>query len=405
MTRTERIYYLVFGLYNVAWSFLGPVYALFLLSRGLDLFQINLVLATFLITTCLFEVPTGVVADVFGRKVSFLASCAVRSVAFGMYAISDTFPAFLVAEFIDAVGMTLATGALDAWAVDGMRAEGESRSPDRFFARAQMLARALMISSGLLGAYVASYDLRLPWIIGSLGFASTGLIAAMLMREAKRSTPTANPPTLRQTLSAGIEIVRGRPIAQLLCVLTLVTGFAVMPVYQLWQPRMRDLAGGVWVMGWIWVFLSLSSIIGSAVIPRLVGRFSRSRVLTAAALWRALSVALAALAVGFFPAAAGLLLQEMSFGFTEPLLQAWMNDEVEDEQRATVLSLRSMAFTLGGSAGLMTLGLVALGYGIPAAWICSAAVLALALPGYLLLNRLARSGTPSGAAAAVPAVG
>ena len=55
MTRTERTYYLVFGLYNVSWSFLGPMYALFLLSRGLDLFQINLVLAVYLITAFVFE--------------------------------------------------------------------------------------------------------------------------------------------------------------------------------------------------------------------------------------------------------------------------------------------------------------------------------------------------------------
>jgi MFS family permease len=406
MTRTERTYYLVYGLYNSAWSFLGPVYALFLLSRGLDLFQLNLVLATFLISSFLFEVPTGAVADVFGRKVSFLASCAVRAVAFALYAVSDSFPEFLFAEFVDAVGMTLATGALDAWAVDGMRAEGDRRSVDRFFAKAQMLARTLMILSGLLGGYVASYDLRLPWIVGSLGFAATGIIAAVLMRETVRPAGAASSRrSLRQTLSAGVETVRGQPVAQLLCLLTMATGFAVMPVYQLWQPRMRDLAGGVWVMGWIWAFLSLSSVIGSAVIPRLLRRFSRQHVLAVAALWRALSVGVAALAVGFFPAVTGLLLQEMAFGFSEPLLQAWMNEQVDDEQRATVLSVRSMAFTLGGSAGLVVLGLVALGSAIPAAWLCSAVIIGLTVPGYLLLGRLAqRRGPASPAEAAAPAV-
>jgi MFS family permease len=391
MTRTERTYYLVYGLYNVAWSFLGPVYALFLLSRGLDLFQISLVLATFLVTSFLFEVPTGVVADVFGRKVSVLASCVVRAVAFALYAISDTFAAFLFAEFVDAVGMTLATGALDAWAVDGMRAEGDRRSADRFFARAQMLARALMILSGLLGGYAASYDLRLPWIVGSLGFAATGVIAAVSMRETVRPAAAVSARrTLRQTLATGIETVRGQPVAQLLCLLTLATGFAVMPVYQLWQPRMKDLSGGIWVMGWIWVFLNLSGVIGSAVIPRLLRRFSRQHVLAAAAFWRAASVAVAALAVGFFPAVTGLLLQEMGFGLSDPLLQAWMNEQVDDEQRATVLSIRSMAFTFGGSAGLVVLGLVALGFGIPVAWLCSAAVIGLTLPGYLLLGRSAQ---------------
>ena len=125
MTRTERTYYIITCLYRLSWSALGPTYALFLLSRGLDLLHVNLVLAVYLITTCLFEVPTGAVADVFGRKLSFILSCVVRALAFGLYYFSDTFAEFLVAEFIDAVGTTLSTGAFDAWAVDGMRDEGD----------------------------------------------------------------------------------------------------------------------------------------------------------------------------------------------------------------------------------------------------------------------------------------
>src|SRR5262249_1735370 len=147
--RTERTYYLVFGLYSLPAWFMGPVYPLFLLSRGLDLFQINLVLAAYLITSCLLEVPTGALADVIGRKASFLLSCAVRTVAFGLYAFAQGLSDCLVAEFIDALGSTLANGALDAWAVDGMRAEGHRGSADRFFARAQMIARAVMIVGGI----------------------------------------------------------------------------------------------------------------------------------------------------------------------------------------------------------------------------------------------------------------
>src|SRR5579862_5509454 len=85
MTRTERTYYLLTCLYRLSWSALGPTYALFLLSRGLDILQINLVLAVYLTTTCVFEMPTGAFADVIGRKRSFVLSCWLRAVAFGLY--------------------------------------------------------------------------------------------------------------------------------------------------------------------------------------------------------------------------------------------------------------------------------------------------------------------------------
>ena len=125
MTRTERTYYLVFGLYSLWAWFVAPVYPLFLRSRGLDALEVNLVLATYLIVVFAFEVPTGALADVLGRRFSFLLSCMLRTVAFGLYAVADGFLDCAIAEIVDGVGTTLASGALDAWAIDGMRAEGD----------------------------------------------------------------------------------------------------------------------------------------------------------------------------------------------------------------------------------------------------------------------------------------
>src|SRR4030095_12058753 len=135
MTRTERTYLLVFAGYNLAQFFIAPVYPLFLLGCGLDLFQINVVLATYLVTVFVLEIPTRAFADRYGRPRSFLVSCWIRAFAYGLYARADSFADCLVAEMIDALGTTLASGALEAWAVDGVRAEGDARPADRLPAR------------------------------------------------------------------------------------------------------------------------------------------------------------------------------------------------------------------------------------------------------------------------------
>jgi MFS family permease len=396
MTRTERTYYVVFGLYNVSWSFLGPMYAWFLLDRGLDLFEINLVLATYLITAFLFEVPTGAVADVFGRKVSFVSSCVVRSFAFALYAFCDELHEFLFAEFIDAIGTTLASGALDAWAVDGMRDEGDLRPKDRFFARSLVLARTLMIASGIGGGYLAAADLVLPWLGGAAGFALTGVVAAVLMRE-KRGKPTSSMrrPSLRDTVRAGFGAVREVPALGILCALTLVASFATMSAHQLWQPRLMGLGGGeVWILGWVWALLNVSSLLGSALVPRLLARASRATVLAVASAWRAATLGFAAQAATLSPAAAGFLLQEMGFGLAEPVMSSWMNEHTDSRERATVLSVRAMAFTLGGSLGLVSLGLVARAVGIPTAWTVAAVIHGLVAVGIVLLGRALVTGAP-----------
>jgi hypothetical protein len=85
-----------------------------------------------------------------------------------------------------------------------------------------------------------------------------------------------------------------------------------------------------------------------------------------------------------------LLLQEVSLGLSDPVLTAWTNEHVAAEYRATVLSVRSTFFTLGGAAGLIAIGLVARRLGIATAWTVSAGVVALMVPAYLALGRVAR---------------
>jgi MFS family permease len=394
MTRTERTYYLLFGLYCFSWSVLAPMYALFLLSRGLDLFQMSVVPAIYFITTVLFEVPTGAAADLLGRKLSFLLSCVIRMVAFALYAFAHGFVDCAIAELVDALGSTLATGALDAWAVDGMETEGNRQPAARFFVRAHMVARPLMITAALISGYLAEHDLALPWFVGAGGFALTGVLAAGLMCES-RPVPTRSWAGMQRSLVGsvreGFDAVRHTPVLLLLCLLTLAGAFGAMPVTLLWQPRIHALSGqGPWLLGWVAALLNVSAFVGSALIPRLLGRASRERVLCAAALWRTGMFVVVALATGVGPAFVGVVLQEMSFGLTEPLLQAWMNEHIAPERRATILSVRAMSFTFGAAAGLVCIGWLAREAGISAAWTASACVFALIAPGFILLGRLAR---------------
>ena len=67
-----------------------------------------------------------------------------------------------------------------------------------------------------------------------------------------------------------------------------------------------------------------------------------------------------------------------------------MNEHATSAQRATILSVRSMAFTLGGAAGLVCLGFLARETSIANAWLVTAGLYALAVPAYLALGRVAR---------------
>lgn len=402
MGPTEKKFYVLEGTYN-AWAwFMGPIYPLFLLSRGLDLLQASSVLATYFVVTFLFEIPTGAVADVFGRRISFLLACWTRMIAFTLYYFADGYLDCLVAEAVDAIGTTLASGALQAWAVDGIRDDGTEGPIDRIFARAQAVGRTQMILGGIVGGAIADIDIALPWLIAAVGFGGTGVYAFAAMREKRRPGVTSwrlAHRSIAGTIGSALRLTRSTAVVRFLCLITIATAFGIMPVHFLWPARLESLLDGhtFWLFGWIWALVNLTAVAGSALSARLQRSVAREVVLFASCVGRAAGITVAALASDFAVVLGGLLFMELAFAVSHPAYQAWLNEHIETELRATVLSVASMSFTIGGAMGLLTLGWVARSAGIPVAWTTCGLLLLAVAPAFLMIGRMARPA--SGAAA------
>src|SRR3989344_4988983 len=112
---TIRHYLLLKSVSAFSISFIAAVYVTFLISKGLNLFEVNLVNFVFFTTLFICEIPTGAVADVFGRKVSFVCSCFLYALGMFIYSASNSFWGFALAEMTAAIGNTFASGAFQAW--------------------------------------------------------------------------------------------------------------------------------------------------------------------------------------------------------------------------------------------------------------------------------------------------
>ncbi len=414
MPRTAPIYYALTIGSNWGW-FLGPFYPLFLLSLDLSLTQASAVLAAYFITTLLFEVPTGAVADVFGRRTAFLLSCLTRASAFLLYFFADSFADCITAEVIDAFGTALSSGALEAWAVDQTQAEGDSQPTTRLFARANTWMRSMMALLGLAGVAIATIDLRLPWLVGATGYASTFVFAWFFMRETRPAAATTM--SAHQVLTHGLTTRAAAPVHSLgslvatagtsvvrtlhealgeivhsstvrvLCLLTVATAFGVMPVYFAWPAFVRDLVDSdLLILGLVWSAISLASALGSATVPRALRTANRPLVLALTEALRGVGIGLVALATSVGQAALGLVLLEFGLGLSSPIFQAWVNEHVGNERRATALSMVEMSFTGGAAVGLLILGRLAEMQGFRAAWLISAVLLVALAPTFILIR-------------------
>lgn len=171
---TRRIltgYFVLSGLYTLSAAAIWGVNTLFLLDAGLSFFEVFLANAAFSAGMVLFEVPTGVVADTLGRRVSFLLSLVVLAVTTLLYValaeVDAGVVAFAVVSVLMGLGFTFYSGAMEAWLVDALAVTGHHGPLDGIFARGQQITGAAMLVGTVGGGLLGQIDLSLPYLVRS----------------------------------------------------------------------------------------------------------------------------------------------------------------------------------------------------------------------------------------------
>jgi MFS family permease len=384
-----RRYYAIGWFYSFANGFLFGMYPLFLRSRGLNQFQVNSVLAVFFIVTFLTDVPTGAFADAISRRTAFMLACAIRTCAFTLYFFSHTYILFLVAETIDGIGMTFGNGAIDAWAVDELDAVGFEGIKDRVFSRSSQLVNVGFMASAIIGAYVGDIDLSWPWLLGAASYMICGFVAGRLMRgEVRKVRKIELGGLAREILTrirSGLREGFARRTVLLLALANAAELCSWAPLGMEWPAYFKDsLHSGVWIIGWLFCIFAIGRLIGAEIIVRYRPDESR-RAHWLAALMLSTAAAICAMGAGVGRPALVLFcyfLTNMFSGAVIPLSASWFNEQVQADNRATLLSFQSTFATLGGAIGLLVNGRIADTAGLPSAWALAGLISVVAVPCY-----------------------
>ena len=392
-------YYTLAGLYTLAASVIWGVNTLFLLDAGLSFFEVFVANAAFSAGTVLFELPTGIVADTLGRRVSFLLSASLLTVSTLVYVLLAQVAAgvvpFVLASVLMALGFTFYSGAVEAWLVDALEATGFEGSLDRVFARGQQVTGAAMLVGTVGGGLLGELDLSVPYVVRSALLVVVLVVAYLRMHDLGFTPHRVSPRALPREASvvARDGVVYGwrvRPIRLVITAGAIQAGFASWAFYA-WQPYLLDLLGrdAVWIAGLVSAGVALSTMAGNQVVEvaaRACGR--RSTLL----LWAAGIQVVGAVAVGVFdsfvPALAALLLVTGSLGVAGPVRQAYIHQLVPGSQRATLVSFDSMVAGAGGVGGQLGLGWLGEARSIGAAFVAGGLATATALPVLGAVRRL-----------------
>ena len=397
--RTIFGFYVLSGLYTLSAAAIWGVNTLFLLGAGLSFFQVFLANAAYSLGTVIFEIPTGVVADTLGRRVSFLLSVSVLAVStllyVGLAQVDAGVVAFALASVVMALGFTFYSGAMEAWVVDALNATGYRGLLDRVFARGQQVTGTAMLVGTIGGGLLGQINLSLPYIVRSVLLAAVFVVAYLVMHdigfEPRRVTRHELPAEVARNARAGVEFGWAqRPIRLLMLASLVETGFFMWAFYAS-QPYLLGLldSNAVWIAGAVTAGIALSTIAGNQVVDvasRYCGR--RTTLLLAAGAVQTTAAVVLGLAGSFWVALAALLVMTASLGVIGPVRQAYLHQLIPSEQRATVISFDSMVSGAGGVAGQVGLGALGEARAVGTAFVVGGMATAAALPLFGAVRRL-----------------
>jgi MFS family permease len=335
-----------------------PIWVLYLQeTRGLSLTQVTILEAPFWLVIVLSEVPTGAVADRWGRKVSLLLGCLLYSVGIFVFGIAESFPLLMISYLIWAVSMTLSSGADTALAYESLAAIGREGEFRKVIGRAQACAITAGLVGLLLGApLAAATSLTVPIFTG----AGIGLLAALVvltLREPPRHEEDTQLPYLR-IIGDAARFTLGHPSLRAMMALLAVTMVAFMSSIIFVQPFLVEYDVPVADFGLITAPLRVFAIAGALLAYRFVARLGEQTVVYTLA-----AGAVAALLVlGLVPSLTAVSMFAV-LGFCnatfEPIARDFINRHSPQPLRATLGSMAQMASSLPLMLVLPLTGLLA----------------------------------------------
>jgi MFS family permease len=402
--RVQRTYLVLILLQTLAASLIWGINTLFLLDAGLSITEAFVANAAFTAGMMIFEVPTGVIADTFGRRASFILGAVtllVTTAAYlGLWYVQAGIGWWIVVSALIGLGFTFFSGATEAWLVDALEATGYQGATETVFGKGQAVTGAATLIGTIGGGFLGQINLGLPYVARSVLLLAVIGAAWAWMHDLgyERAKGVAIGAQVKGILRSSIEHgFRNPPIRMFMLAAPFASGVGIW-IFYAFQPYLLELFGdpnATYLAGIAAAVFAVAQMIGGASI-RQVRKVSttRSGVLITQIVVGSLALIGVGLAerleipVGFWVAIALLALFSLLTSVAFPIQQAYMNGCIPSEQRATVLSFASLMGSAGGVVAQPALGRVAdvFSYGI--AYVVAGVVYVLSLPFLIAVRRM-----------------
>ena len=253
--------------------FMPAFIVIYFRDLGLSIFQISLLTATLLLFTILFEIPTGAVADVYGRKFSVLLAQIIEGSALLSIFFLHNYYALLFAFAMVGIGSTFNSGAREAWVTDLIKKEKKDFL-HRYFAKSSSIDNIGLVVSGILGAFlVKHFGLSIIWIVAGMAFFVTFILLGFakehfVKRKAKIKDSLKN--IIKQS-KISVRYARYHSVLFWFLIASIFLVFASeFNEFLVWTPFLQNLGFPDYAFGYMWSAMGFVGVFASLISLKLM---------------------------------------------------------------------------------------------------------------------------------------
>lgn len=274
-----KFYYLYNILFTVALSFFNPILYIYLLSKDFSFAEVGLYLSIFWLVSFITELPCGAITDNIGAKNSILLSSVFRVIGL-ILLLSNSLILLYISAILSAIATSFQSGTLTSWLVNVNNKNNEEIDIDKVLSRSSLYALFFSAIIGFISAkYVYVYYKSLSIILSMTVFVISFLFTYIFMQNLEQTQKISVEKikdsfvTVKNSLKETLYVKS----SVFLMILFVIPSILDLGPSNQWQAVFEKL--DIDIIGYIWIGISVSGMLGSVIYEKLSNKLSKLRIL------------------------------------------------------------------------------------------------------------------------------
>ena len=274
-----KFYYLYNILVTVALSFFNPILYIYLLSKDFSFAEVGLYLSIFWLASFMTELPCGAITDNIGAKNSILLSSVFRVIGL-ILLLSNSLILLYISAILSAIASSFQSGTLTSWLINVNNKNNEEIDIDKVLSRNSLYALFFSAVIGFISAkYVYVYYKSLSIILSMTVFVISFLFTYIFMQNLEQTQKISVEKikdsfvTVKNSLKETLYVKS----SVFLMILFVIPSILDLGPSNQWQAVFEKL--DVDIIGYIWIGISVSGMLGSVIYEKLSNKLSKLRIL------------------------------------------------------------------------------------------------------------------------------